>query len=148
MLPIATPDDIGGIKVGSGLQVGPDGTLSATGAGGSSLRFGTYTHDPLIEGSGWFGRWLVVDPGKLPAGLPGSLAKLDSPPTKSDLQMDITHNGNSIGSVSFAQGAMQGAFNLGSDVPLSLGDRLELLVPAQIVQGETAAGLTVIILGA
>lgn len=35
-LPAATTSTLGGVKVGSGLSVTPDGTLSATGSGGSS----------------------------------------------------------------------------------------------------------------
>lgn len=42
-LPIATTVNLGVIKVGSGLSVDPDGTLNATGGGGSNGVFGNYT---------------------------------------------------------------------------------------------------------
>ena len=49
-LTIATSDLIGGVKVGEGLTVGVDGTLSATGQGGSGLT--EVAHDSSLKGTG------------------------------------------------------------------------------------------------
>ncbi len=43
MLPVATTDDLGAIKVGKGLTVGSDGTLSATGGSGGGVQAGDPT---------------------------------------------------------------------------------------------------------
>lgn len=50
-IPIATPTTLGGVKVGAGLQVQPDGTLSADGSGGGAVPDGGTLGQALVKKS-------------------------------------------------------------------------------------------------
>ena len=103
MLPIATQNDLGAIKVGAGLQAGDDGTLSVAGEGdaGNALSMIVTYGSPAVDST-------------IPHWLPTNLVTVYGPPS---MPLMIT--------------ATNGATFIGNDPPRRASARLRFHCPSK-----------------
>jgi len=142
MLPIATAEDVGGIKVGVGLQATSDGTLSAVD------RFSVYFND-YIFGIDAF--WIATGVCSISTGTNPGVAILETAPSV-NIGMDIYYldnqtsygAGDKVGTVSFNAGDTTGTISFGQEVSLQAGSILGLQPPSP--NDQTAKGLRLVIL--
>lgn len=92
-IPVATADKVGGVKVGSGLEITEDGTLNATGGGGSggTTDYTDLSNKPKINGVELSGNKTTTDLGIADATHTHKKADIDdlTVPTKvSELEND------------------------------------------------------------
>lgn len=163
MLPIATEDDYGSVKVkqGNGLVIN-GGVLSFVGPG-SAPRFSTYyagsfgnVYDGIIDGKLVpLEQWPVLDPGVFQPGASQSgCVKLQTAPTVGAVDFPVWLNGGPIGQIHFDVGAATGSItfdqNSGNQPSqaweIKPGDVLSVGLPhPKVDANEKAGGLVVII---
>lgn len=125
-----------------------DGTYRITATFGSKTRTWRYVligrgdrYDLIFASSGQLGDAeelpfvVVVTPLKLPAGLPGSMARCEVVPTAETIitfekSTDSGENWTDVFTVTFAIGARTGTFTLAEDASLGIGDLLRPKGPA------------------
>jgi hypothetical protein len=149
--PIATASVLGGVKIGSGVTVAGDGTISVTayslptasasvlggvkvGTGLAVAGDGTLSVSNIDLGSFFPGipansqrmaRTKIIRTIILKAGLPSSQADADAAATAATT-LTIKQNGTSIGTVNFAAGASIATFTFSADITLAAGDVLAI----------------------
>lgn len=79
VLPTATASRLGGVKIGSGISVEEDGTISASGGGGGTSNYNQLTNQPQVNGVTLSGNKTTSDLG------------IEIPTNLADLNDDSTH---------------------------------------------------------
>ena len=143
MLPIATASHLGAVKVreDGALSVTADGTLSVNHA------HGTFYMGPIsdYEQAQYVDEWLVLHEGAMSAN-PRNVATLKvAPSTSTGVTFPVLVDEQVKGKVTFAQGAVTGAFEFDpSTVTVSPGSLLKIGLPQMSKQESDAAGLVLI----
>lgn len=156
-LPIATATVLGGVKIGQGLDVTPQGLISinphasglVTSVNGqtgdvvlnipSVLPYDfTFSCFDVMSASEVLGGTIMSRSVTVPSGLVGSKAWCDTPPTTSSAQFNILKNSTSVGTVVFSPGSSIGVFTMNTNQVLNPGDNLKVVADATNFDGTLA----------